>query len=49
MHKNDQICMSKASLAAEHKKLISLLRKGSRPQLLKEAAAQAIEARRYQK
>jgi hypothetical protein len=41
--------MSKASLAAEHKKLISLLRKGSRPQLLKEAAAQAIEARRYQK
>jgi hypothetical protein len=49
MHTNDLICLSKASLAAEHKKLITLLRKGTRPQLLKEAAAQAIEARRYKK
>jgi len=47
MHKNDQICMSKALLAAEHKKLINLLRYGKRPQLLKEAAAQSIEARKY--
>ena len=49
MHTNDQICMSKASLAAEHKKLISLLRKGTRPQLLKEAAMQAKEAVKYKK
>jgi len=49
MHKNDQICLSKASLAAEHKKLINLLRKGTRPQMLREAAAQAIEAKKYQK
>ena len=49
MHANDKICLSKASLAAEHKKLINLLRKGTRPQMLKEAAAQAIEARRYKK
>jgi len=47
MHKNDQICLSKATLAAEHKKLINLLRKGTRPQMLKEAAAQAIESRKY--
>ena len=47
MHANDKICLSKASLAAEHKKLINLLRKGTRPQLLREAAAQAIEARKY--
>jgi len=49
MHKNDQICLSKATLAAEHKKLINLLRKGTRPQMLREAAAQAIEARQYKK
>lgn len=47
--KSDKILMSKASLAAEHKKLISLLRHGTRPQLLKEAAAQAIEAKQYKK
>jgi len=39
MHTNDKICLSKAALAAEHKKLINLLRKG--------AAAQSIEARKY--
>ena len=49
MAKNDKILMSKASLAAEHKKLIDLLRHGSRPQLLREAAAQAKEAVRYRK
>ena len=49
MPKTDRICMSKASLAAEHKKLITLLRKGSRPQLLREAAMQAKEAVKYQK
>jgi len=41
--------MSKASLAAEHKKLIALLRYGTRAQLLKEAASQQIEAKRYKK
>mgnify|MGYP003662721414 CR=1 FL=1 len=49
MHKNDQICISKASLAAEHKKLINLLRYGKRPELIKEAAMQAKEAVKYQK
>lgn len=49
MPKSDKIVMSKADLAAEHKKLINLLRHGSRPQLLREANAQAIEAKRYKK
>jgi hypothetical protein len=47
--KTDKILMSKASLASEHKKLISLLRHGTRPQLLKEATAQAKEAVKYKK
>jgi hypothetical protein len=41
------ITLTKASLAAEHKKLIHLLRHGTRPQLLREAAAQQIEAKKY--
>jgi len=49
MHTNDLICLSKASLAAEHKKLINLLRKGTRPQMLREAAMQAKEAVKYKK
>ena len=49
MHGTDRIVMSKADLAAEHKKLIQLLRYGTRPQLLKEAAAQAKEAVKYKK
>ena len=47
MPKTDKIVLSKANLAAEHKKLIHLLRHGTRPQMLKEAAAQQIEAKRY--
>ena len=49
MHGTDRIVMSKESLLAEHKKLIKLLRYGTRPQLLKEAAAQAKEAVKYKK
>tara|TARA_R110000868_G_C10854841_1_gene761037 strand:+ start:1007 stop:1159 length:153 start_codon:yes stop_codon:yes gene_type:complete len=45
----DKIIMSKMDLAAEHKKLIQLLRHGTRPQLLREANAQAKEAVKYKK
>lgn len=49
MPKTDKIIMSKSALAAEHKKLIALLRHGTRSQLLKEASAQQIEAKKYKK
>jgi hypothetical protein len=49
MPKKDKILMSKASLASEHKKLINLLRHGTRPQLLKEASSQQKEAVKYKK
>lgn len=47
--KTDKIIMSKTDLAAEHKKLIALLRHGTREQQIREAASQAIEAKRYKK
>lgn len=49
MPKNDKILMSKNALLSEHKKLISLLRHGTRPQLLKEANSQQKEALKYKK
>lgn len=49
MHGTDRIIMSKESLLAEHKKLINLLRYGTRPQLLKEAKLQSKEAVKYKK
>ena len=41
--------MSKTNLAAEHKKLIALLRHGTHAQQIREAASQAIEAKQYKK
>ena len=42
-----KILLSKEDLLKEHRKLIQLLRTGSRPQLLKEAASQSREMKLY--
>lgn len=48
-NKANTVTLSKTDLAAEHKKLIALLRHGTREQQIREAASQAIEAKRYKK
>jgi hypothetical protein len=48
-NKANTVTLSKTALAAEHKKLIALLRTGTREQQMREAASQAIEAKQYKK
>lgn len=43
------ITMTKADLLKEHKKLIKVLRTGTRMQQMREAASQAKEALKYKK
>lgn len=49
MPKNDKIVLSKAELLREHKKLIKLLRTGTKMAQMKEAGLQAKEMIKYTK
>ena len=49
MPKTDKIVMTKADLLKEHKKLIKVLRTGTKIEQMREAADQAREMLKYKK